>query len=72
MTSGSQPGAIVAVTKEPARPAPSMAQVTVSGLGQIEGDMAEGSLEVMVLGEESASILLTPSIARGSVLAGTS
>lgn len=42
------------------------------GMGQMEGDMTKGSPEVMVLGEESASVPLTPSIVGGSVLAGTS
>ena len=41
-------------------------------MGLIEGDMVEGSPEVMVLGEESASVLLIPSVAGGSVPAGTS
>ena len=41
-------------------------------MGRIEGDAAKGSLEVMVLGEESASVPLTPSVAGGSVPAGTS
>ena len=51
---------------------PPVTQATASGMGQIEGDMADGSSEVMVLGEESASIPLTPSIDGGSVPAGTS
>jgi len=46
--------------------------VMASSMGLIEGDMAEGSPMVMVLGEESASVPLTPSIIRGSVLVGTS
>ena len=43
-----------------------------SSVGHMEWDMAEGSSEVVVLGEESASVPLTPSIAGGSVLVGMS
>ena len=43
-----------------------------SSMGQMEGDVAEGSPEVVVLGEESMSIPLTPTIVGGSVPAGTS
>ena len=46
--------------------------MTASGVGQMEGNAAKGSPEVMVLEEESTSIPLTPSIAEGSVLAGMS
>lgn len=49
-----------------------MAQVTAFGMGRIEGDTAEGSLEIMVLGEELASVPLTLSIVGGSVPMGTS
>ena len=38
----------------------------------MEGDAAEGSSRVMVLGERLASALLTPSIAEGGVPVGTS
>ena len=46
--------------------------MTASSVGRIEGEKAEGSPKVMVLGEELASIPLTPSIAEGSVPAWTS
>ena len=51
---------------------PSMAQAMVLGAGRTEGDTNEGSLGVMVLGKRLASTPLTPSIARGGVLVGTS
>jgi hypothetical protein len=34
-------------------------------MGQMEGDAVEGSPHVMVLGDRSTSVPLTPSIARG-------
>ena len=42
------------------------------GRGLNRGGAAEGSPKVMVLGEELASVPLTPSVARGSVPMGTS
>ena len=72
MTGRSQPSAIVSTPEEPARPTPSAAQVTASGMGRTEGDAAEGSPEVVVLGEESTSVPLIPSVAGESVPAGTS
>ena len=44
----------------------------MSGMGWMKRDMAKGSSEVMVLGEESASVPLTPSVAGGGVSAETS
>ena len=72
MTCGSQPGAIVVMPEALGQPAPSVAQATESGMGRMEGDAAKGSLNIMVLGERSASIPLTPSITRGGVPAGAS
>ena len=43
-----------------------------SGVGWMEGDAAEGSPKVVVLGEGSLSIPLTPSIAGGGVPVGMS
>ena len=57
-----QPDATMATPEAPVRPTPSAALVTVFGMGQLYGDMAEGS----------ASLPLTPSIVGGSVPAGTS
>ena len=68
---GSQPGAIVVAPEVPVRPAPSASQATESGVGRMEGDMVEGSLDIMVLGERLAPVPLTPSIVGGGVLAGT-
>ena len=51
---------------------PSLAQATTPSVGRTEGDMAKGSPNVMVLGEGSVSVLLTPFIVGGSVPAGTS
>jgi len=62
-TGGPQPGATVAASEAPARPAPSAAQATTPGVGQTQGDAAEGSPGVVVLGERSASAPLTPSVA---------
>ena len=62
----------VVAPKAPARPAPSVVQVTAPGVRRMEGDATEGSPGIMVLGEGSASIPLTPSISRGSVPVGTS
>ena len=55
-----------------ARPAPSVAQAMKPSVGQTEGDAAEGYPDIVVLGEESASVSLTPSIVGGRVPAGTS
>ena len=63
----SQLGTIMAAPEELARTMPSVAQVTASSMGQTEGDMAKGSPEVVMLGEESASVPLTPSVVGESV-----
>ena len=41
-------------------------------MGWTEEDMAEGSLDVVVLGERSAPVPLTPFVARGGVQLGMS
>ena len=51
---------------------PSADQATTPSVGRMEGDMVEGSLGVMVLGERLACALLTPSIAGGGVPVGMS
>ena len=49
-----------------------MAQPTTPGMGQMEGDAAKGSREVMVLGGRLAFALLTHSVVEGGVPARTS
>ncbi|XP_066347672.1 uncharacterized protein [Miscanthus floridulus] len=71
-TPPTQAEVVEAVTGGPTRHAPSAAQVMASGVGRTEGDATEVSPEVVVLGEESASVPMTPSVVRGSVPTGTS
>ena len=62
----------MAVPEAPTRSAPSVAQAMVPGLGRTEGDAAEGSLGVMMLGERSASAPLIPYFTGGGPSVGTS
>ena len=72
MTGGTQPEAAVAVPEAAARPAPPAAQVTAPDVGRTEGDAAEGSPRVVVLGERFMLAPLAPSITEGGVSTGTS
>ena len=47
------------------RPVPSVAQAMAPGVGRMEGDAAEGSPRVVVLGKRLASAPLNPNVARG-------
>ena len=72
MTDESQSRATAAAPEAPTRPTPSVAQVTVPGVGQTKGDMVERFLGVMVVAERSASTPLSRSIARWGPSVGTS
>ena len=69
VTDGSQQGATVASPVASTQPVPSAAQAMAPSMGRIEGDMVEGSSDIVVLGEGLVFVPLMPSVTRGIVLA---
>jgi hypothetical protein len=61
VTDGSRPGVIVKPQEDTTWFEPSAAQATMSEAGQTKGDMAEVSLEVMVMEQGPTLALSTPS-----------